>query len=365
MKKTPLYQVHVDAGGKLVDFGGWNLPVQYSGIQSEHKAVRTQAGLFDVSHMGEVTVEGPEAEAYLNHVVTNDVARLVDGQALYTVMCRPDGGIVDDLIIYKRNREKFFICVNASNTDKDFAWFQENRGTFKVDLKNLSDQYCQIAVQGPNAPAILQKLVKPELAKLGYFHFVETDVLGKNALIARTGYTGEDGFEIYLPAAHGPAVWKALMETGKPLGLIPCGLGARDTLRLEAALALYGNDIGDDTNPLEAGLGWVVKLQKSEFNGKAVLEKVKQAGTQRKLSGIRMLERVIPRHDYEVFTADGAKKIGKVTSGTLSPTLDFPIAMAYIDSQHTGDAKVSVKIRDKFYPGEITKLPFYRRKKDE
>lgn len=364
MKKTPLYQVHVDAGGKLVDFGGWNLPVQYSGIQAEHQAVRTRAGIFDVSHMGEVTVEGPDAEAYINQVITNDVTRLVDGQALYTVMCREDGGIVDDLIVYKRDRERFFICVNAANTAKDFAWFQENRGQFRVELKNLSDQYCQIALQGPLASEILAKLCQQDFSKLGYFHFLEMPVLGKPALVARTGYTGEDGFELYLPADHGTRVWNALMEVGKPLGLLPCGLGARDTLRLEASLALYGNDITDETNPLEAGLGWVVKLQKPAFNGKAKLESVKAAGVKRKLSGIRMLERVIPRHDYEVFTADGTKRIGKVTSGTLSPTLDFPIAMAYIDSQHTSDARISVKIRDKFYPGEITKMPFYRRKKE-
>lgn len=341
------------------------MPVQYSGIQAEHLAVRTKAGIFDVSHMGEVTVEGADAEKFLNRVITNDVTRLVNGQALYTAMCQPDGGIVDDLIVYKRDATHFFICVNASNTEKDFAWFQKNQDGLNVSLKNLSDQYCQIAIQGPLATGILQKLCKTPLQNLAGFHFIETDLLGKTALIARTGYTGEDGFEIYLPADHGPTIWKALLEAGKPSGLIPCGLGARDTLRLEACLALYGNDIDDTTNPIEAGLGWVVKMNKPEFNGKSVLEKEKLDGPKRKLTGIRMLERVIPRHNYEVFTQDGLKKLGVITSGTLSPTLDFPIAMAYIDANHTTDEKVAIKIREKFYPGAIVKMPFYRRKKEQ
>ncbi len=348
----------------MVDFGGWDLPVQYSGIALEHHAVRTKAGIFDVSHMGEVTVEGPDAEAYLNYVITNDVTKIEPGQALYTVMCRQDGGIVDDLIVYKRSSSQFFICVNAANKDKDFSWFVEQKGSFQVELRDLSSHYAQIALQGPKAHEVLAKILGPDISHLGFFRFLERPLLGQASIIARTGYTGEDGFEIYLPADHAPTVWNALMKEGAPLGLVPCGLGARDTLRLEACLALYGNDIDDSTNPVEAGLSWVVKFAKPAFNGKEALVRAKELGVKRKLSGLKLRERAIARHGYEVFTADGKVKIGEVTSGTLSPTLDFPIAMAYINTDHASLAEVSVKVRDRFFPAELVKMPFYRRKKD-
>lgn len=363
MQRTPIYPSHVKLGGKLIDFGGWELPVQYSGIQAEHKAVRERVGLFDVSHMGEVTVEGVDAEAFVNHIISNDVTKLVDGQALYTVMCYPNGGIVDDLIVYRRDKTHFFICVNAANRAKDFAWFQENRGSFRVELKDLSDAYAQIAVQGPKAEAVLARWSGQDLSAVKTFRFIECKVQGTPVLMARTGYTGEDGFEIYLPAKEGARVWDELLEAGKDFGILPCGLGARDTLRLEAGLSLYGNDIDAETNPLEAGLGWVVKLAKPDFIGKAALEKVKAEGPKRKLVGIRMKERQIPRHHYEVYSSGGAEKIGFVTSGTLSPSLDIPIAIAYIDSKYAAE-ELAVKVRDRMPVGEVIKLPFYRRKKE-
>ena len=365
MKKTPLHQVHVDHGAKMVDFGGWHLPVLYSSITKEHQAVRTQAGLFDVSHMGEATVVGADAEAFLNRVLTNNVARLVDGQALYTVMCKPDGNIVDDLIVYRRSADSYFLVLNASNVEKDFAWLQAQQQSEKVELKNCSEEYCQIALQGPASEKIMDRICSDNVSELGYFRFLEVDLLGKSTILARTGYTGEDGFELYVPSEHGPKVWAALFEAGSEDGLVPCGLGARDTLRLEASLALYGNDIDDTTNPLQAGLGWVVKWKKGDFIGRESLEKVKTQGPAQKLMGIRLHERIIPRQGYEVVAVDSEQGIGTITSGTLSPTLDYPIAMAYIDSHCPIGTKVRVRVRNKLYPGEIVPIPFYRRKKEQ
>lgn len=364
MKHTPLHAQHKRLGAKMIDFGGWDLPVQYTGIQQEHKAVRERAGLFDVSHMGEVRVRGPEAISYLNHVVTNDVAKLVDGQALYTVMCYENGGIVDDLIVYRIHEEEFFICINAGNAEKDFAWFEERKGSYQVMLKNESSEWAQIALQGPKAAAILEVLAGTVAQELTPFRFIQAKMLGTSAIIARTGYTGEDGFELYIPAADAEKVWCSLLEVGKPLGLEPCGLGARDTLRLEAGLALYGNDIDANTNPLEAGLGWVVKFSKGDFFGRAALEKIKLAGPVRKLTALRMQERLIPRHHYDVVDAHSERTIGTVTSGTLSPTLDIPIAMAYIESSYPGPT-ARVRVRDRLPVAEVGKLPFYRRQKKE
>ncbi len=363
MKKTPLNAIHIAAGARMVDFGGWHMPVQYSGLSQEHQAVRTKAGLFDVSHMGEVTVEGPDAEKFLNYLVTNNVSKIVDGQAQYTVMCQEDGGVVDDLLVYRRAENKYLLCINASNTEKDFAWIEMTAKKFSgVTIKNVSDEFCQIALQGPLSQQILSRLTDLNLGEIKYYHFAETDLLGTPCIVSRTGYTGEDGFEVYAPVSAATKLWNALMEAGQPMGLVPCGLGARDTLRTEMKFPLYGHEITAETNPLEAGLGWVVKLEKENFSGKAALEKVKNGGLKRHLVGIKVLEKGIPRQGYEVFDAAQGNSIGTVTSGTLSPSLNFPIAIAYVaNGQHTVGNKVSIKIRDRFYPAEVVKTPFYKR----
>lgn len=362
MKKTPLYDAHVKLNGKLVDFGGWNLPVQYSGITDEHKAVRTAAGMFDVSHMGEFEVEGPQAEAFLNYLVTNDVAKLVNGKALYTAMCRQQGEIVDDLIIYRLKENSYLVVVNAANIEKDFQWAETVAKDFDVSLRNASDEYGQIAIQGPKAQAILQKLCTDSLEDIGVFFAKRLSVAGKEALVARTGYTGEDGFEIYCAAGDAMQIWDAAMDAGSNQGLIACGLGARDTLRLEAALMLYGNDIDETTNPLEAGLGWVVKFKKGDFSGRDYLLNVKEAGAERKIRGLKVDGKMIPRTGYEVLD-QAENPCGKVTSGTLSPTLGHPIALAYLPSGMQDGEKVLVKIRNKTIAAEIVPTPFYRRKK--
>jgi aminomethyltransferase len=364
MKKTPLNQVHIDSGARMVDFGGWHMPVQYSGLSQEHAAVRSKAGLFDVSHMGEVTVEGEGAEAFLNYLVTNNVSRLVDGQAQYTVMCYESGGIVDDLLVYRRGPNRYLLCINAGNIDKDWEWIRKQAEKFPtVKARNVSEEYSQIAIQGPLAPQILGKITKVKLEEIKYYHFVEAELLGQPVILSRTGYTGEDGFEIYAPAAHGPAIWKALREAGDPLGLIPAGLGARDTLRTEMKFPLYGHEIDQNTNPLEAGLGWVVKLDKAgDFVGKAALQKVKAEGVKRNLVGLKVLERGIPRQGYEIYDAEGKESVGTVTSGTLAPSLSVPIAIGYVkNGLHTVGTKLSVKVREKFYPAEVVATPFYKR----
>lgn len=363
MKKTPLYDRHVALGGRMVEFGGWLMPVQYSGLTQEHQAVRTKLGMFDVSHMGEVHVEGADAETFLNYLVTNNVSRLADGGALYTVMCREDGGVIDDLLVYKRGEGRYLLCINAGNTENDFAWIAERAGRFpRLSVKNVSDEYCQIAVQGPLAVEALQKLTKVPLQTIKYYNFSEGDFLGGPAILSRTGYTGEDGFEIYAPAERAVSLWNAILEVGTPMGLLPCGLGARDTLRTEAKFPLYGHEITLETNPLEAGLGWVVKFDKQDFVGKEALMKIKAAGITRTLVGLKALDRGIPRQGYEVYSADGAERIGIVTSGTLSPSLGYPIAIAYINLAHKAiGTKVAVKVRDRLYNAEVTATPFYKK----
>lgn len=366
LKRTALYDEHKKLGGRLIDFGGWELPVQYSGLMDEHKACREKAGLFDVSHMGEVHVEGPDAEAYLNYLVTNNVSRLVDGQALYTVMCHEDGGIVDDLLIYRRSAEKFLVVINASNTEKDFQHMTAVHKAFEKNncsVTNESSQYTQIAVQGRLAEEILAPLTKSPLSEIKYYHFVEGHVLDDiPAMISRTGYTGEDGFELYIPWEEGPRVWSALLENGQPLGMKPCGLGARDTLRMEVKFPLYGNELSDDTNPLETGLGWVVKLKKGPFVGSEALSKIKETGATRALAGIELKERGIPREGYLVFDESGEKQIGKVTSGTHSPSLGKPIGIALMDKTQTSvGTSLQVEIRGKKTPAHVIETPFYKR----
>src|SRR5215470_18956112 len=312
LKRTPLFDAHRALGAKMVPFGGWEMPVQYAGILAEHKAVREDVGVFDVSHMGEVVFRGPGARAAVQKLVTNDVAKLVDGKAMYTVMCYADGGIVDDCIVYRRGAEDLIIVVNASNIDKDFAWMSENTGA----AENESDAWGLLAVQGPHAVALVSRLAEKDLVVVPSFGLAYARIAGVEVMVARTGYTGEDGFEIFVPAAATVAVWNAVLGAGAK----PCGLGARDTLRLEARLALYGNDIDQTTTPLEAGLGWVVKLEAADFIGHDALAKQKAEGIPRKLIGFKLAGRGVARHDYPILDGAG-QPVGKVTSGAPAPTL--------------------------------------------
>ncbi|HEX2914997.1 MAG TPA: glycine cleavage system aminomethyltransferase GcvT [Chloroflexia bacterium] len=361
LKKTPLIEVHRNLKARLIEFGGWLMPVQYSGIIEEHKAVRTAAGLFDLSHMGEFEVSGKDALAFLQYVTTNDVSKLAEGQAQYTFMLYPDGGIVDDLIVY-RLPDKYLLVVNASNIDKDFHWLQENQLIRGVDviLRNRSSATALISIQGPRSQEIVQKLTQTDLSGIAYYYCAQGEVDGIPALIARTGYTGEDGFELFVDSKQAEKLWNILMEAGKDKGLLPVGLGARDTLRLEAKMALYGNDIDGSHNPLEAGLGWAVKLDKDEFCGKRTLERIKKRGVQRKLVGFEVKDKAIARHGYPI-VQDG-KEAGLVTSGAPSPSVGKNIGLAYVPvDQSAVGTKLQVLIREKPYDIEVVKTPFYVR----
>jgi aminomethyltransferase len=360
LKRTPLYEQHVALGARLVEFGGWEMPVQYSGIMEEHRAVRTQAGLFDVSHMGEFKIEGPGALAFLQHLVPNDVSRLAMNQALYTQLCLPDGGTVDDLIIYHLADNHYMLVVNAANIDKDFAWVVQQAKGFDVQVTNQSDTTALLALQGPEAQAILQPLTEVDLSTIRYYHCAPGMVDGINCIISRTGYTGEDGFELYCASADASKLWDDLLAAGKERGLLPAGLGARDTLRLEAGYCLYGHELDEQTNPLEARLGWTVKLNKDEFIGRDALLKVKEQGPKRKLIGIEMIERGVCRGGYTLY--EDEQHIGTLTSGAPSPTLNKNIGMGYIEASHAVDGKtVYVDIRGKRTAALIVALPFYKR----
>ncbi|MBX6342763.1 MAG: glycine cleavage system aminomethyltransferase GcvT, partial [Thermomicrobiaceae bacterium] len=334
LKRTPLAERHERLGARMVEFAGWWMPVQYRGIIEEHRTVRTTAGLFDLGHMGQLDVSGRDAEAFLQYVTTNDVSQLEPGQAQYSMMLYPNGGVVDDIIVYRRpSGEGYFVVINAANVDKDVAWLQEQRARrsdLDVEIRDVSGETGMIAIQGPRAEEILQKITDADLSKVEYFTSIEAKVDGVPCLIGRTGYTGEDGFEIYCPIAATCQIWDRLLEVGQPLGLQPIGLGARDTLRLEAKMALYGNELSPDITPLEAGLGWAVKLDKGDFIGRDALVKQKEAGVPRRLVGFRMVERGgVPRAHYEV-QVDG-RPVGFVTSGTTSPTLGENIGLALVD----------------------------------
>src|SRR5260221_4237440 len=314
LNRTPLYEQHRALGARLVEFGGWEMPVQYSGILQEHDAVRTHAGLFDVSHMGEFKVEGTGALAFLQYLVPNDVSRLAVGQALYTQLCLPDGGTIDDLLVYHLADMHYMLVVNAANIAKDFAWVQEQAKNFQdVQITDQSDTTALIALQGPAAQAILQPLTEVDLANIRYYHFAAGSVSGINCIISRTGYTGEDGFELYCAPVDVVKLWNDLLAAGKQHGLLPAGLGARDTLRLEAGYCLYGHELDEQTNPLEARLGWTVKLNKGDFIGRGALLAVKKQGPQRLLSGIELLDRGVPRGGYAIYLHD--QQIGTLTSG--------------------------------------------------
>jgi aminomethyltransferase len=363
LKRTPLYEQHRALGARLVEFGGWEMPVQYSGILQEHEAVRSRAGLFDVSHMGEIKVEGPAAGAFLQYLVPNDVSRLVVGQALYTQLCLPDGNTIDDLLVYHLAEMHYMLVVNAANIAKDFAWVQEQAKNFQdVRVTDQSDTTALVALQGPLAQGILQQLTEVDLAKIGYYHLASGPVDGINCIISRTGYTGEDGFELYCAPADVVRLWNDLLGAGKAQGLLPAGLGARDTLRLEAGYCLYGHELNEQTNPLEAGLGWSVKLNKGDFIGRAALLKIKEEGVERKLIGVEMLERGICRAEYVIYANE--HPIGSLTSGAPSPTLHKNIGMGYVVAAHAVvGRRIDIDIRGRRTAAQIVALPFYKRQK--
>lgn len=361
--RTPLFNTYKEHGGKVIDFGGWELPVQFSSIKEEHEAVRTQAGLFDVSHMGEFEVKGPNALSFLQFTMTNDVSKLQNGQAQYTAMCYENGGTVDDLLIYKRDENDYLLVVNASNIEKDFDWLNSHK-TEGVELVNVSPEYAQLAIQGPKAEMILQKLTDTDLSEIGFFRFKEdVSLAGIPSLVSRTGYTGEDGFEIYLKTADAEKLWKSILEAGSEDGLLPAGLGARDTLRFEAKLALYGQELTKDITPIEAGIGFAVKADKeADFIGKEVLADQKKNGAPRKLVGIEMIDKGIPRSHYEVFAGD--KRIGEVTTGTQSPSLKKNLGLVLIDKEYSElGTEVEVQIRQKRLKAKVVASPFYKRGK--
>jgi aminomethyltransferase len=363
-KRTPLYDAHKRLGAKLIDFGGWWMPVSYAtGIIDEHRTTRTSVGVFDVCHMGEVHFRGARAAGAVQRLVTNDVGKLADGAALYTVACWPTGGIVDDLIVYRVAADHYLLVVNASNVEKDFHWFKENVGSW-CDVVDASADTGLIAFQGPGAKHVLQTLTKVPLGDLPRMRFVaERDVASIPAWIARTGYTAEDGFEIFCRSSEAPALWDRLLEAAASIGGRPIGLGARDTLRLEGKLSLYGNDLTDDTTPFEADLAWVVKLDGADFIGKEALVRQRAAGVTRKLVGFEMTARGIARHGYAIQDAEG-KKIGEVTSGGPAPTLEKNIGMGYVPAGMTEPGtQLQIDCRGKLVAAQIVKGPFYKRGK--
>ena len=362
LKRTPLYDFHVAQGGRMVDFAGWEMPVQYRSILEEHKAVRRTAGLFDVSHMGEVDVSGPEAADFLNHLVTNDIQKLFPGRVLYSPMCHPTGGVIDDLLVYQKAPDVYFLCINAGNIARDVAWIEKEASRFQVTLQNRSDDYGLIAVQGPVAAGIVQSLTGAKLDRVKYYNFVEGPVAGVHCLISRTGYTGEDGFELYHAASDSVALTEAVLAAGKPLGLELAGLGARDSLRLEAGFPLYGHELTDTISPIAAGLGWTVKFDKpADFIGKGALRAEKDQGPLRKVVFFKPGDRRIVRADTPVLSSEG-NPVGKVLSGTLSPILNEAIGSAWVDSAAAG-APLSVDIRGSRLPLSLVKPPFVELKK--
>ncbi|HAS91494.1 MAG TPA: glycine cleavage system aminomethyltransferase GcvT [Clostridiales bacterium] len=361
MKKTPLYEKHIQLKGKMIDFGGWSLPVEYTGIIPEHEAVRTKAGIFDVSHMGEITVKGEDSEKYLQMLLTNDISLLNNNQIAYTAMCYPHGGVVDDLLVYKYSNTDYLLVVNASNTEKDYQWMKENIFG-NTEILNVSENYAQLALQGPLAETILQKLTSKNLNEIEFYYFSDNVKVGNiEALVSRTGYTGEDGFELYFAYDKAEEMWDLILEAGKDEGLIPAGLGARDTLRFEASLPLYGHELNENITPLEAGLGFFVKLNKENFIGKEALARQKSEGLQRKIVGFEMIDRGIPRNNYEVYKE--GEKIGYVTTGSFSPTLKKNIGLALIDSAYSKEGtEIEILIRNKNSKAKVIKKPFYSKK---
>lgn len=361
MKNTPFTQKHIEAGAKMAEFAGYNMPISYSGINDEHHTVRRNAGVFDVSHMGEFILKGENALDLIQRVTSNDASKLTAGKAQYSCLPNENGGIVDDLLVYCIEENKvYMLVVNASNVDKDWNWIQKHNDK-GVEMHNISDETCLLAVQGPNATKILQSLTEMDILNLKYYTFVKGEFAGvKNVLVSATGYTGAGGVEIYFEDKEGNAekIWNAIFEAGAPQGLKPIGLAARDTLRLEMGFALYGNDIDDTTSPLEAGLGWITKLNKEAFTAKEILQKQKEEGIKRKLVGFEMVDKGIPRNHYEICDKDG-NAIGYVTSGTQSPSLGKAVGMGYVQLEHSAiDSAIFIKVRDKLLQAKVVKIPF-------
>ncbi len=356
-KKTALHSWHAAAGAKMVEFAGYDMPVRYTSDKEEHFAVRQGVGIFDVSHMGEFMLRGPQALALIQKVISNDAAKLFDGKAMYAYLPNEEGGVVDDLLVYRINSEEYLLVVNASNIEKDWNWISQHN-TMQATLENISEQTSLFAVQGPQAAQVLQRLTEVPLAEMAYYTFTKGKLAGvEDVIISATGYTGSGGFELYLPNEAAPAVWEAILEAGKPEGIQPIGLGARDTLRLEKGFCLYGNDIDDSTNPLEAGLGWVTKFNKEFINSEA-LKASKEAGLKRKLVAFKMLDKGIPRGHYAILDAQG-EKIGEVTSGTMSPSLNLGIGLGYVPVELSElGTEIFIEVRNKSLKAEVVKLPF-------
>ncbi len=361
MKNTALTDKHISLGAKMVPFAGYNMPVQYVGINAEHETVRTAVGVFDVSHMGEFILKGEHALDLIQKVISNDAAKLFDGKIQYAYLPNLSGGIIDDLLVYRIDEKTYMLVVNASNIEKDWDWIS-SFNTYGVDMKNISDRTSLLAIQGPKAAEALQSLTDVNLSEMEYYTFKRGVFAGiENVIISATGYTGAGGFEIYFDNVHANHIWDAVFQAGEPFGIKPIGLGARDTLRLEMGFCLYGNDINDETSPIEAGLGWVTKFTK-DFNNSVTLLEQKQNGVSQKLVGFEMIERGIPRHDYEIVNAEG-NEIGKVTSGTQSPSLQKAIGMGYVKTELAKEGEeIFIKIRDKQVKAKVVKFPFYKNK---
>ena len=360
MKNTALTHIHESLGAKMLPFAGYNMPITYEGVNAEHETVRNAVGVFDVSHMGEFLISGPNALALIQKVCSNDASTLTIGRAQYSCLPNEDGGIVDDLIIYKMKEEEYLLVVNASNIDKDWEWISA-RNDVGADMKNLSDEYSLFAIQGPKAVEAMQPLSSLDLAAIPYYHFEVGDFAGfDNVIISATGYTGSGGFEIYCKNDQAEAIWNKVFEAGAAYGIKPIGLAARDTLRLEMGFCLYGNDISDTTSPLEAGLGWITKFNK-EFTNSENLKKQKEEGVTRKIVAFEMQERAVPRHDYEIVDSNGAV-IGIVTSGTMSPSMNKGIGLGYVTVANSAiDSEIFIRIRKNDVPAKVVKAPFYKK----
>lgn len=366
LKKTPLNSAHRRLGGRMVEFGGWDMPVQYAaGTMTEHLRTRTHAGLFDVSHMGEIDVRGRDAIAFVNRLTSNDATKLIDGQAQYSALTTPEGTIIDDLLVYRFAADRLLLVVNAGTTEKDWHWIKSHRGDELVELSNLSAEYCQIAVQGPDALSILQPLTTVPLGEIKYYHFTEDKVDGVPSIVSRTGYTGEDGFEVYAAADKAEQLWNKILEAGKygeEYGVLPCGLAARNTLRLEAGMCLYGHEIDETTTLLEANLGWITKLNKGDFIGRERLAKQKEEGIKRRLIGFEVTDRGIARDGQDVLI--NGQRVGQVTSGSPAPFLKKNIGMAYVPVESAGaGGAIEIDVRGRLVGAEIVPLPFYKRPK--
>ena len=360
MNRTALYHVHKELRAKTVEFAGWEMPVEYAGLKEEHLAVRNRAGLFDISHMGEIEVRGKDADSFCQRVTTNDIGKLKNFQAQYGFFCNPNGGVVDDVITYKFSDDRFFICVNAVNTEKDYEWVKSLKNGFNVELSNRSLEFSQLALQGPNSETILNEVLRKNFSSLKRFYCETENWNGIDLIVARTGYTGEEGFEIFLPWDRAEVLWNEILHKGRSYGVQLCGLGARDTLRIEMGYPLYGHEIDENINPVEAGLSRYVKIDKGDFIGKEAIVNAVERGLKKKLVGLEMVERGIPRQGYDILK-DGIP-LGNVTSGTLSPSLEKPIAMGYLRTDMESGNEVEIDIRKNRRKAKIVSIPFIKKK---